>query len=63
VLYTWGDMGGYPGYLWGVHGLSVDQDGSLYVAGVDSGRIQKFTPRAGANPAFLLAKPVYHAWK
>jgi DNA-binding beta-propeller fold protein YncE len=63
LLYTWGSMGDYPGYLWGVHGLSVDQDGNLYVAEVDSGRIQKFTPRPGANPAFLFAKPVYQAWK
>jgi len=63
LLYTWGSMGDYPGYLWGVHGFSVDQDGNLYVAEVDSGRIQKFTPRPGANPAFLLAKPVYSAWK
>jgi DNA-binding beta-propeller fold protein YncE len=63
LLYTWGSMGDYPGYLWGVHGLSVDQDGNLYLAEVDSGRIQKFTPRPGANPAFLLAKPVYSAWK
>jgi sugar lactone lactonase YvrE len=63
LLYTWGSMGDYPGYLWGVHGLSVDQEGNLYVAEVDSGRIQKFTPRPGANPAFLLAKPVYSAWK
>jgi hypothetical protein len=37
--------------------------GNLYVAEVDSGRIQKFAPRAGANPAFFLAKPVYSAWK
>ena len=56
-------MSDVPGYLWGVHGLSVEQDGNLYVAEVDSGRIQKFTPRLGANPAFLLAKPVYSAWK
>jgi DNA-binding beta-propeller fold protein YncE len=63
LLYTWGSMGDYPGYLWGVHGLSVDQEGNLYLAEVDSGRIQKFTPRPGANPAFLLAKPVYAAWK
>ncbi len=56
-------MGSFPGYLWGVHGVSVDQEGNLYVAEVDSGRIQKFTPRPGANPAFLLAKPVPSVWK
>jgi hypothetical protein len=63
LLYSWGSMGRFPGGLWGVHGLSVDQDGNLYVAEVDSGRVQKFRPKAGANPAFLVAKPVYSAWK
>lgn len=47
----------------GVHGVSVDQQGTLYVAEVDTGRIQKVTPSPGANPKFLLAKPVYSAWK
>jgi hypothetical protein len=56
-------MSDVPGYLWGVHGLSVDQDGNPYVAEVDCGRVQEFTPRPGANPAFLLAKPVYSTWK
>ena len=34
-----------------------------YVAEVDAGRLQKFRPRAGANPAYLIGKPVYSAWK
>jgi sugar lactone lactonase YvrE len=42
-----------------VHGLSVDSEGNFYVAEVDSGRVQKYRPRAGANPAFLVAKPNY----
>jgi NHL repeat-containing protein len=63
LLYSWGSMGAFPGGLWGVHGVSVDQDGNLYVAEVDSGRVQKFHPKAGANPEFLVAKPVYSAWK
>jgi sugar lactone lactonase YvrE len=46
-----------------VHGFSVDQDGNFYVAEVDSGRAQKFTPRKGVNPEFLVSKPVYSAWK
>ena len=49
--------------LWGVHGMSVDQEGNLYTASVDSGLFQKFTPRAGANPAYLIGKPVYSAWQ
>jgi hypothetical protein len=32
-------------------------------AEVYSGRMQKFAPRAGVSPAFLIAKPVYQAWK
>jgi len=63
LLYSWGSMGTFPGGLWGVHGLHVDQEGNLYVAEVDNGRVQKFRPRPGANPAFLMAKPIYSAWK
>jgi len=62
-LYSWGIWGDTPGAFWGVHGFSVDQEGNFYVAEVDSGRAQKFRPRAGANPAFLVGKPVYAAWK
>ncbi len=63
LLYAWGSMGMGPGYLWGVHGMHVDQEGNLYVAEVDSGRVQKFRPRPGANPAFLVAKPVKAVWQ
>jgi DNA-binding beta-propeller fold protein YncE len=63
LLYAWGSMGMGPGYLWGVHGMHVDQEGNLYVAEVDSGRVQKFVPRPGANPAFLVAKPVKAVWQ
>jgi hypothetical protein len=41
----------------------VDQEGNFYVAEVDSGRVQKFRPRQGASPAYLVSKPVYSAWK
>jgi len=62
-LYSWGTWGDFPGGFWGVHGFSVDQDGNFYVAEVDSGRAQKFSPRQGANPAYMVGKPVYAAWK
>jgi len=42
--------------------MSVDSGGNLYVAEVDSGRVQKFKPRAGANSAYLVAKPVHPVW-
>jgi hypothetical protein len=63
LLYVWGTFGDFPGAFWGVHGLSVDQQGDLYLADVDTGRAQKYRPRAGANPAFLVSKPVYSAWQ
>jgi hypothetical protein len=46
-----------------MHGASVDQEGNLYVAEVGGGRLQKFRPRKGANPAYLVGRPVYSAWK
>jgi DNA-binding beta-propeller fold protein YncE len=62
-LYSWGTWGDFPGGMWGVHGLSTDQEGNFYVAEVDSGRAQKYKPRPGANPAFLVGKPVAAVWK
>ena len=62
-LYSWGTWGDFPGGFWGVHGFSVDQEGNFYVAEVDNGRVQKFTARKGVNPAFLVSKPVYSAWR
>ena len=62
-LYSWGTWGDFPGGMWGVHGLSTDQEGNFYVAEVDSGRAQKYRPRKGANPAFLVGKPVTPVWK
>jgi hypothetical protein len=49
--------------MWGVHQFSVDQEQNLYVAEVNNGRAQKYRPRQGANPAYLVAKPVYSAWE
>ena len=49
-LYSWGMWGDFPGGFWGVHGMSVDQEGNFYTAEVDSGGAQKFTPRAGREP-------------
>ena len=63
LLYAWGTVGDFPGTVWGVHGMSVDQEGNLYVAEVDAGRFQKFRPRPGANAAYLIGKRVYAAWQ
>ncbi|MEQ1573220.1 MAG: hypothetical protein ABL993_03135 [Vicinamibacterales bacterium] len=63
LQYAFGAVGDFPGMLWGVHGMSVDQEGNLYTASVDSGLFQKFTPRPGANPAYLVSKGIYSAWQ
>jgi len=63
LLYAWGTLADWPGGLFNTHGMSVDQEGNFYVAEVGNGRAQKFRPRQGANPALLVGKPVYAAWK
>ncbi len=63
LIYAWGSLGSFPGALWGVHGISVDQEQNLYLAAVGRGGVQKFRPRAGANPAYLVGKHLYSAWK
>ncbi len=61
-LYSWGSWGDYPGGMWGVHGMSTDNEGNFYTASVNNGRIQKFRPRAGANPEFMVGKPWPAVW-
>ena len=61
-LYSWGTWGDFPGGMWGVHGMSVDQEGNFYIAEVDSGGAQKFRPLPNANPDYLVGRPVYSAW-
>jgi hypothetical protein len=53
-LYSWGTWGDFPGGMWGVHGMSIDQEGNFYIAEVDNGGVQKFRPRAGADSDFLV---------
>jgi hypothetical protein len=59
--YSWGSQGQWPGAFWNIHGMSVDPDGNLYVAEVNSGRFEKFRPRKGANPALLVGQPIKSA--
>jgi len=63
LIYAWGGLGAFPGALWGVHGISVDQEQNLYLAAVGRSGVQKFRPRQGANQAYLVGKHVYSAWK
>jgi len=63
LIYAWGGLGAHPGALWGVHGISVDQEQNLYLAAVGRGGVQKFRPRPGANPEYLVGRHVYSAWQ
>ena len=55
-LYSWGTWGRFPGGMWGVHGMSVDEEGNFYIAEVNNGRVQKFRPRADADPDLLVTR-------
>jgi hypothetical protein len=54
--YAWGLSGGQPGQLNGPHSITVDQEGNLYLAEVFNGRVQKFRPKPGADPAKLIGQ-------
>jgi hypothetical protein len=56
-LYSFGTYGTCQGCMWGVHGFATDMEGDLYTAEVRTGRVEKYTPRKGANSAFLVGKP------
>jgi len=62
-MYSWGTWGEFPGGMWGVHGFSVDTDGNVYTAAVDTGGAQKFRPRKGADSAFMIGKPLRVEWQ
>ena len=38
--------------------MTVDQEGNLFVAEVQNGRIQKFRPKPGADPAKVVGQEV-----
>ena len=51
-------LAGLPGQFQGPHAMTVDQDGNLYTAEVFAGRVQKFRPKPGADPARLVGQEV-----
>ena len=61
-LYAWGTPGNEYGHFNGPHSITTDQDGNLYIAEVFAGRIQKFVPRPGADPAKLVGQQLRVAW-
>ncbi|MBI79521.1 MAG: hypothetical protein CMQ51_03765 [Gammaproteobacteria bacterium] len=56
-LASWGTWGTFPGGMWGVHGMTTDEEGNFYISEVNTGRVQKFIPRPDANPDRLILKP------
>jgi hypothetical protein len=60
-LYSWGAPGLQPGRLNCSHGISTDQLGNLYLADCFAGRVQKFEPIPGADPAKLVG-PILRTW-
>lgn len=54
LLYHWGLFGAEPGLMDNPHQWCVDGDGTLYVADANNDRVQKFVPKAGADPAHLI---------
>ena len=60
-LYGWGAPGGQPGRLNCSHGMTTDQLGNLYLADCFAGRLQKFEPVPGADPA-KIAGQILRTW-
>lgn len=56
LLFSWGTFGAFPGGIWGPHEFSVDSENNLYIADVHIGRVQKFRPKRGADPAHLVGQ-------
>ena len=55
-LYSWGAPGTQAGRLACSHGITTDEDGNLYLADCFAGRVQKFEPIPGADPAKLVGQ-------
>lgn len=60
LLYSWGTGGTYPGAFRSSHAISVDQEGTVYVADCCGGnnRVLKFTPKKNADKGKLVQRPV-----
>lgn len=56
LLFDWGTFGPFPGGIWGPHQFSVDSENNFYIADVHNGRVQKFRPKPGADPATLVGQ-------
>ena len=56
LLSSWGTFGTMPGAMWGPHQFSVDGENNLYIADVHVGRVQKFRPKPGVDPALVVGQ-------
>jgi len=54
LLTYWGTHGTFPGAIDNPHKFSVDSDGNLYVVDYANNRLQKFKPKADADPSRLI---------
>lgn len=53
-LFSWDASGAVPGGFGELHQFSVDSKGNVYTADNVLGRLQKLTPKAGADPKHLI---------
>ena len=57
-VYTWYAPGqDSPNWSREMHSIGVDSEGNFYVADQSNGRIQKFVPKADADPSLLVGQP------
>ncbi|HEX8029327.1 MAG TPA: 6-bladed beta-propeller, partial [Vicinamibacterales bacterium] len=52
-LYFWGTWGMQPGQFWEPHQISIDSEGSLYIADSFGGRTAKYVPAKGGDASKL----------
>lgn len=57
-LFSWDASGTRPGGFGELHEFSVDSKGNVYTADNVLGRLQKLTPKPGADPAHLIGQAV-----
>ncbi len=57
LISAWGTTGNAPGEIDGIHGFCTDSNGVLMVSETFGGRIQRFTPKPGADPNRLFGAP------
>jgi DNA-binding beta-propeller fold protein YncE len=57
LVSSWGTTGNAAGQLDGIHGFCTDTNGVLMVSETFGGRIQRFTPKPGADKNLLIGAP------